>query len=281
MKNKTMRTFVIDGKEMQFNLTFFNSIFKTKAKQEKKGIGEYEEALAEAIFVEKSTVHAWRNRVNGPSDIDKVQQIADFFGLNVADFLVEVEDMLTYENRKSEMENYLRNIEFGSREKDAFKRVYKEMLSFMNLRITYDKEMSDAIEEKFWDEIAYENLPEEELEKEGYYDLPLSLDAYTEGVKDMWSKIDFDQELEKVSRTLEEELVDMPNVLYIMFETFISLLEMTNSKNVEVDGDYDFENELAVAAYEEERIRNLYIRNERIISVIKEKIRELLFEIKN
>ena len=57
-----MRTFIVEGKEMQFNLTFFNDIFKARAKQEKKGIGEYEEELAEAIFVEKSTVHAWRNR---------------------------------------------------------------------------------------------------------------------------------------------------------------------------------------------------------------------------
>ena len=115
--------------------------------------------------------------------------------------------MITYEKKEPETKNNVfARIEFGDREKDAFKKVYKEMLSFMNLRIKYDKEMQAAVEEKCWDEIARDAFSIEELVEQDYYDMTLR--DYIRPVEDEWSDIDFDHELEKVAIALEEEMVD-------------------------------------------------------------------------
>lgn len=279
MKNKTMRTFIIDGKEMQFNLTFFNNIFKTKARQDKKGIGELEEELATAIYVEKSTVHAWRNRVNGPSDIDKVEQIAEFFSMNKYDFLIEVEEMITYENIGKEDYRPITSIHFGDREKDSVKRVYQEMLNFMNRRIKYDRELQETVEKYIMDKILLDYTPEEEKDTpEFFYKEKENLFMCLETTKDEWFGVDFNVELEKVADVLEEEMVDMPNELYNIFETFISVLEITNSKDIDLGDNNEIPED--EEEYEAERIERTYIRNEKIISTLKENIRALLFQLK-
>lgn len=278
MKNKTLRTFVIDGKEMQFNLTFFNNIFKTKAKQEKKGIGELEEELAAEIFVEKATVHAWRNRVNGPSDLEKIQQIAEYFKLNVKDFLIEVNEMITLERENNS--NDIITIPFGFRERESFKRVYKEMLNFMNMRIKHDKALSDASQEYIMRQIGYECISDEEKDKEEYFMYEIeTLDMYLRGAETDWDNVDFVEELEKVGRVLEEEIVDLPNEIYMLLEIYISQLEQTNDKRVSFGRgeEIPFEDE----GYWSDYVEDIYTKNEFIISSIKENIRTLLFKLKS
>ena len=279
-----MRTFVVDGKEMQFNLTFFNNIFKTKAKQEKKGIGEFEEELADAIFVEKSTVHAWRNRVNGPSDLDKVQQIAEFFKLEAKDFLLEVDEMITYENREVNKNQDVVVVEFGDREKDAFKRVYKEMLNFMDLRLKYDGEMLDESRAFSMIDIELECWPEDQKDTEEYFYLEEdamhgTLEGHLTSIYDSWADVDFNAELEKVSRALEEEMVDLPNGIYILLEKYIDFLESANSiKDIFLACDLESS---GAENYMYECIEETYFRNERIFSTIRENIRMLIFKLKN
>lgn len=287
MKNKTMRTFVVDGKEMQFNLTFFNNIFKTKAKQEKKGIGEFEEELADAIFVEKSTVHAWRNRVNGPSDLDKVQQIAEFFKLEVKDFLLEVEEMMIDNTVVEEKEEVKLSFEFGARERDAFKRVYVEMLHFMRMRKKHDEELLKAAQDYFMTQNAWDELTIEE--KNEYFEMgedydEATLDGHLYEIEKKWEPVDFDEQLEKVSEVLQEELVDLPRMLYIALEVFIANLEQTNSDDVDVEH-YSNRNDYSQDAIEDYKyscIEEIYYRNEKIFSGIEETFRTmLLYKLKN
>lgn len=278
MKNKTMRTFVVEEKVMQFNLTFFNNIFKNKADIEKKKIGVLEEELATVLFVEKSTVHAWRNRVNGPSDLDKVEQIAKYFDLEMKDFLIEVEDMFVNTIMGEEEKKMEKNaIDFSDREKDAIKRVYVEMIRYMRLRNKYDKEMYESVNDYLMIQASWDFLDETYLDEycERFESIPehITIFDHIKEVNEKWQDVEFKKELERVSEVLEDEMIDLPRIIYFVFEVFISKLEDTCWKETldigictEKMEDDDVEEYVASVISEAE------IKNEKIFSEIKENL---------
>ena len=93
MKSKNLRTFTVDEKEMMFNVSMFQTLFKKRAMHNRMTFGAYEEELANHLFVDKSAVHNWRMNVNGPGDIDKIQQIAEFLNINYMMLLTEAQNM--------------------------------------------------------------------------------------------------------------------------------------------------------------------------------------------
>lgn len=85
-----LRTFLVGNKEVQFHAARFKAYFYKMAKDKKIKLGTLEEQLANSIFSTQSTVHTWRHGASGPSDIEKVKGIADFFQVNYLDLLIEV-----------------------------------------------------------------------------------------------------------------------------------------------------------------------------------------------
>ena len=78
MANRKMN---VDGNFYCFNFSFFNLIFNEYKLKVKTKVGVLEEELAEYVNKEIATVHNWRNRTSGPSDLDTVKLIAKYFGL--------------------------------------------------------------------------------------------------------------------------------------------------------------------------------------------------------
>jgi len=88
MTDANTRTYEADGKRLRFSFDAFGIAFKSRAKLNRKTIGEYETMLAEAVSVSPATVHAWRMRKNAPSDIDLVGEIAAFMKAEAKNFLI-------------------------------------------------------------------------------------------------------------------------------------------------------------------------------------------------
>lgn len=193
MRSKKLRIFWVNETEMIFNIRLFQELFIKYANKNNIGLGAYEEALASVLFVDKSAVHNWRMNVNGPGNIEIIQNIARFWHINYETLFMEANDM----NTEQDM-NIKRLTEA---EKVALKNVYREFLNYMeqfknttgflwyadgsdyqitnayaryeNLRLTLKMEyidlkrtVYDKIEELFNGELSYtleeSFLPEEE-----------------------------------------------------------------------------------------------------------------------
>lgn len=123
MKEKQLRTFIINEKEMIFNQKYFKEAFLKYASQKSIGIGDYEYEVAEALYVDKSAVHNWRMGVNGPGDIEKIQLLANLWNIKYELLLKEVNVMNTTLNNKK----------LTDREKDSLKRVYSSLINYLKL----------------------------------------------------------------------------------------------------------------------------------------------------
>lgn len=123
MKGKNLRTFTVNEKEMIFNVRYFQEMFIKFASKKQIGIGNYEYEVADALFVDKSTIHNWRMNVNGPGDIEKIQLLATFWHIKYESLLMEVETMKTVETINGK---YLTEIE-----KNALRNVYREFLAYL------------------------------------------------------------------------------------------------------------------------------------------------------
>lgn len=94
-----------DGKEYTFDSFAFKKELKRTAVASKKNgnvssIEEFKEGLADKIAVSTAAIKQWESGRNGVSDIERVQEIADYLGLeDYKDLLIEVKT----EERKDDM----------------------------------------------------------------------------------------------------------------------------------------------------------------------------------
>lgn len=122
---KNTRIFDIDDRKMMFNFDSFNKLFVSWVNEQKKDeskkwtIGKCEEELALKCNVEQSSVHKWRNRENGPSDIEKIYDIATVFKVDYK--------LLLKENDKNKVEV----IEVEGYRIDSVKRIYDAIVEFL------------------------------------------------------------------------------------------------------------------------------------------------------
>lgn len=123
MKGKQLRTFMADGKEMSFNVRYFQEMFMKLARKENKGIVNYEYEIADALFVDRTTIHNWRMNVNGPGDIEKIQSLASFWNIEYRCLLMEAKSMKTVETEKKQI--------LTESEKHALRNVYRAFLNYM------------------------------------------------------------------------------------------------------------------------------------------------------
>ena len=93
MSSKKMKTFVINETEFQFNVTKFKELFNRYAIKQDSLKGEYEYELAELLYVERATIHAWRMGSNAPSDLEKIHMLEKYWHLQENSLVTEVNEM--------------------------------------------------------------------------------------------------------------------------------------------------------------------------------------------
>ena len=93
MVSKKLRTFIVDGKEVIFDIAKFKGLFVERADRAKKNLGEYEYDLANELFVDGSAIHNWRMGLNGPGDLDKIHTIEKYWHLSENSLLTEAKQM--------------------------------------------------------------------------------------------------------------------------------------------------------------------------------------------
>jgi cell division inhibitor SepF len=94
MKSSSLRRFKIDGLNYTFNIQAFNDLFLDRAKESFYTISRYEELIAGVLSVDRSTIHNWRMELNGPSDIEKIRALADYWNVDLYALLTEDTGML-------------------------------------------------------------------------------------------------------------------------------------------------------------------------------------------
>ncbi|MBE5864619.1 MAG: hypothetical protein E7292_00205 [Lachnospiraceae bacterium] len=123
MKGKQLRIYVIEDKEMVFNVSLFRDLFRNYAQKKGMRLGEYEYEVAEYLYVDSSTIHSWRMRVSGPGDIEKIKLLAKLWNIKYELLLKEAKRMSTAMQHK----------ELSDREKTALKNVYVSFLNYMGI----------------------------------------------------------------------------------------------------------------------------------------------------
>lgn len=98
VKEKKVKKYIIDGRVMHFNFTKFKSAFSKTTQLAGLNIGTSEQILADALNVGVETVRGWRKMKNSPKDIETVARIAEYFGIDIVDFFVDVKDINKGEN---------------------------------------------------------------------------------------------------------------------------------------------------------------------------------------
>mgnify|MGYP006873118950 CR=1 FL=1 len=121
LKSVQLRVFVVDDREMQFNLDRFQRLFLNNARIKGIPIGNYENELAKVLYVERSTIHNWRMNMNGPSDLEKIRMLEEYWNLGVNGLLMEVKGM---QIEKKTMKD---------RELDALKRLPHDTASYVSI----------------------------------------------------------------------------------------------------------------------------------------------------
>lgn len=76
------RKFLVDNQCYYFNFRTFNDLFHEKSTLNKVTKTRLEVELAENLNLSSNAIHNWRYQLNGPSDIEKIQEIAMFFGIH-------------------------------------------------------------------------------------------------------------------------------------------------------------------------------------------------------
>lgn len=146
MTKRKYQTIQVNGRTMTFNFSMFQEMFLYMAEKEGKKIQEYERNLADLVFVDRSTVHNWRQSRNCPGSIEIIQAIASYWRIPVERLLEEAEPAAEEEppalTPVESLKNPVNTIEeevahmntmrkFTDREKDAVLRIYDHFLNYM------------------------------------------------------------------------------------------------------------------------------------------------------
>ena len=116
---KNMKIFNIDGKNMRFDSDVFNRHFTEQRKKKKISVLDYEIEIGEALSVSSSAVNNWRFSANGPSDMERIKQLADYIGIRDYKLLL-----------KETEENTVMKI--SERQKDSLKHIYDAVIEYLD-----------------------------------------------------------------------------------------------------------------------------------------------------
>ncbi len=105
---KKFKSISIDGQVYQFDSEIFRKLFD-EFKGKRKTL-DYEIELGDMFSVSGDAIHNWRFGANGPSDLDAIKEIAEYFGLSDYKKLLKKEDDTV--------------MQISERQKDSLKRIY-------------------------------------------------------------------------------------------------------------------------------------------------------------
>ncbi len=115
-----LRQFIVNGRRAEFNKLAFQHYVKEKARREKIAISKLEEQIGISVGVSRDAVHHWIYKQGGPSDVERIVQLAK---------VLNVEDpawLLTFiDDGGIEMER------LTDRQKTAAKRIYDICIWFL------------------------------------------------------------------------------------------------------------------------------------------------------
>ncbi len=217
MKGKQLRTFTVNEREMIFNVRYFQELFVKFASRKNIGIGNYEYEVADALFVDKSTIHNWRMNVNGPGDIEKIQSLAKFWNINYENLLMEVKEMTTTEtnNKKQLTES----------EKIALRNVYRAFLNYMvefenTAGFLYDELTGYDIRQAYdlYEKVQYALKYEYIDLKRTVYD---KLDTFVNGEL----SITLEGDEERASMPMEQIIADTQSMYERMMDSFKEIVD--------------------------------------------------------
>ena len=183
---KTVKTYSEEGKKYQFDSKkmqmYANQLKYDFQKQgKKKNKGDIMKELAEKLYISEEAVKSWMYGNNGPSDLEQVKQVADYFSVEYHQLLDKEEekmvaDITTVKVNETQMQYT----------KERVRELYAALLYTINKTIDF-----------FYIEEQPEGLDYEEYEGEtnSAYN-----DAFTAG--------------ERVGELLEKYLLDIPEKLY-------------------------------------------------------------------
>lgn len=94
MKGKSLRKLVdTDGKRYQFNSMAFRAELHEYAKEKQMSVNNLMEDIAEEIGVSISAIKQWQTpKLSGPSDMQKVRDLADYLEQDYQEFLFECKE---------------------------------------------------------------------------------------------------------------------------------------------------------------------------------------------
>lgn len=230
--NRNVKTYTKNGKSYAFNFTFFNNTFKNVATEKSLTYGEFEQEFAEAIYVEKSTIHAWRNRRNAPGDLEKIEMAASFLEIDSSLLLVETLDSIG--DNKMNKTNVPRKLE--DRERDALRRIYLQILKYLDEVEEYysslvkkDQDYEDHLT-YLWEATAFYDPADPEEANEMYDDYLYEIENsdYREDVLRSISKtLPHRTTLNNLNKILLKERIDLPLDLYQRLNDILENFEGT------------------------------------------------------
>lgn len=119
MISKNFRNFDVDGIIMKFDSNKFNNFFRKHCRLKKMKVKSLEISLGDYVFVTDSAVHQWRFGNNGPSDIETIKKISEFFNFHSFKCLL-------MEAKEFNKMNY------SELQIKSFKKIYDAIIDFLN-----------------------------------------------------------------------------------------------------------------------------------------------------
>ena len=230
--NRNVKTYTKDGKNYSFNFTFFNNTFKNVATENSLTYGEFEQEFADAIYVEKSTIHAWRNRRNAPGDLEKIEMAANFLKIDSSLLLVETLDSIG--DNTMNQTNLHKKLE--DRERDSLRKIYlyilkclDEVEEYYSSLVKKDRDYEDHLA-FLWEETSFYDPDdlEETNEKHVDYLYELENSDYREDILRNISKtLPHKTTLNNLKKVLLEERIDLPIDLYQKLSGIIEAFDGT------------------------------------------------------
>ncbi len=196
---KTVKSYTEEGTKYQFDskkmLMYVNQMkYDRQRLGKKKNQSHIKEELAEKLFVSEETVKSWMYGTNGPSDLEQVKQMADYFGVEYHQLLAKEEEEMAEKSVHSGFTGMASEMQVQLT-RDRVREIYSAVLGCIRKVISY-----------YYTEDTYEF---DEHESQEYYEETKR--AYTEANDACY----------KVENLLDDYLLDIPMDLYDRVHEYI------------------------------------------------------------
>ena len=146
MKSKEMTVFNIDGQFYQFDCFCFNQYVDKKSTTDRIRKTEIENKIAEKVSVSSSAIHNWRFGSNGPSGLDLIKDVAEYFNIDFMMLLKKKEEI-------KEMEK------LSVLQIESLKRIFDAIIDFLD-----DFEKKDGFTGVLWYDFVRDGVKDVEEE---------------------------------------------------------------------------------------------------------------------